>query len=313
VGKICWLASYPKSGNTWLRVLLANYQSKGDAPVAINALGTQIGSARPLFDEWAGIEASALDADTVDNLLPEVYRCAARAEAGVAFLKVHNGFRRNMLGEPLFPPDVSVGAVYVVRNVMDVAVSLGYHGGYGVAGAVDRLCRRGYSTAHSRGKLDTQLRQVLGSWSEHAASWNDQTLMPVHLLRYEDMLRRPVEEFARVVRFCGLPFEEDRVRRAVLFSGFEELRRQEQAGGFRETPECASAPFFRRGQAGSGARELPADLADRLVETHGETLRRFGYRGEKYAAHTGIGGGTEFRVNEYAARCGSGDLESGAQ
>ena len=71
VAKIVWLASYPKSGNTWMRVLLANYLRNADAPVDINALeGGPIASARVWFDEWVGIEASALDDATIE-------RCAA--------------------------------------------------------------------------------------------------------------------------------------------------------------------------------------------------------------------------------------------
>jgi aryl sulfotransferase len=96
-------------------------------------------------------------------------------------------------------------------------------------------------------------------------------------VRYEDLLQQPDRVFAAVVRFCGLPFDEDRVHRAVTFSRFDELRRQEQAHGFRERRERASAPFFRRGRAGSGREELPDELAQRLVHAHRDTLRRLNY------------------------------------
>jgi hypothetical protein len=282
-GKICWLASYPRSGNTWLRTLLANYQADGDRPVDINTLRSPGAAARGLFDEWVGLEASALDADTIDNLRPAVYRCAVREETGLVFVKVHDMFRRNNLGQVLFPREASAGAVYIVRNVLDVALSLAQHAGVDAIEAVEMLCDPCCAISRSEGKLDDQLRQVLGSWSGHISSWLDQTEMPVHCVRYERLLDDPMEVFAGVVRFCGLPFDEDRLRRAVRFSSFSELRRQECAHGFRERPEYSSASFFRRGEAGRGARDLPRQLSQRLIEAHGAMLRRFDYLPEPHS------------------------------
>jgi hypothetical protein len=79
------------------------------------------------------------------------------------------------------------------------------------------------------------------------------------------------------VRFCGLPWDAERVRKAVAFSDFSELQRQEQAKGFAERPAAAAGLFFRRGRAGGWRDELPPALVERLVNTHAETMRRFGY------------------------------------
>jgi hypothetical protein len=283
MAEICWLASYPKSGNTWLRALLANYKAYADQPVDINTLDTGGAAARILFDELTGIEASALDAETIDNLRPAVYRLAAREAGGLLFFKVHDMFRRNSRGEPLFPGDASAGAVYIVRNVMDLALSLSRHSGIESAGAVERLCDPGHAAARSEGRLDDQLRQVLGSWSGHVSSWLDQSELRVHLLRYEDLLRNPAEVFAGVVRFCGLPYDEERVHRAVAFSSFEELQRQEREHGFRERLEQSSSPFFRHGAAGRWTADLAPDLALRLRQAHGGMLRRLGYLNEEPA------------------------------
>jgi hypothetical protein len=277
MGDICWIASYPKSGNTWLRVLLANYRADSETPANINSLGDYGASARIVFDEWAGITASALDGVTVDNLLPDVYRCVAREETGRIFFKVHDMFRLTSLGQPLFPADVSMGAVYVVRNVSDIVISLAHHAGIGGPEAVERVCKSGYAIACSEAGLDEQLRQVLGSWSEHVSSWLDQSAIPVYLVRYEDLLRSPVEVFGGIVGFCGLPFDRERARRAVAFSRFDELRRQEQTNGFSERHERSSAPFFRLGRAGDGAEKLGAEMVQRLFDEHGAILRRLKY------------------------------------
>ena len=279
-GKICWLASYPKSGNTWVRALLTNYRIDGARPANINTLDGTVAAARSLFEEWVGIKASAFDAVRADNPLPEVYRGAAPAEDGVMFLKTHDMFRRTADAIWLFPAEASAGAVYVVRNVLDVAVSLASHAGVDAATAVERICDPGYAIAESLVAMDPQVRQVLGSWSGHVSSWLGQTAIPVHLVRYEDLVREPAVALSGIVWFCGLPYDEARVRKAVEFSGFEELRGQEDAAGFRERPEHASARFFREGRSGDGSRALGAELTQRLWDVHEDVRRRLGYARE---------------------------------
>ena len=109
------------------------------------------------------------------------------------------------------------------------------------------------------------------------SSWLDESDLPVHLVRYEDLRRDPVQTFGDVVRFCGLPLDEACARKAIAFSDFSELQRQERAKGFRERSVNAPGLFFRRGQVGAWREELSIGLARRLIETQGETMGRFGY------------------------------------
>lgn len=278
MAKINWLASYPKSGNTWMRALLTNYMRDGEAPVNINSLeGGPIASARLWFDEWAGLEASALNDAVVERLRPEVYRCLAGEATGPLFMKVHDAWGLTDRGEPLFPADVTAGVVYILRNPLDLANSCAHHWGTDVAQAVENMCDPGFVGASSPGALIDQLPQRMGSWTGHVRSWLDQSHLPVHLVRYEDLSGSPEETFGAVVRFFGLPFDPARVRKAIRFSDFAELQSQEQARGFREHSARAPGRFFRRGQVGAWRDELPWDLARRLIETHGETMCRFGY------------------------------------
>lgn len=279
--KIFWLASYPKSGNTWMRILLNNYLRNAPEPTDINKLqGGAIASARLWFDEWAGVEAAALDDATIERLRPGVYRCIARDEQETLYMKVHDAWGRTDRGEGLFPADVTGGVIYILRNPLDMAASCAHHWGLSVEQAVENLCNPDYASSRSLGDMTDQLRQKMGSWSSHVQSWLDESDLPVHLVRYEDMKRDPEAFFGEVVRFCGLPWDAERVSRAVAFSDFSELQRQENAKGFNERSPKAPGLFFRRGQAGSWREELPAHLVQRLIDVHGETMRRFGYLDE---------------------------------
>src|SRR4030067_3299012 len=138
---IIWLASYPKSGNTWMRVLLTNYLRNGNTPADINKLdGGPIASVRKGFDEWAGIEASALNDAVVERLRPDVYRGMAGESPDTIYMKVHDAWRRTDRGEPLFPADVTAGVVYIIRNPLDIVTSATHHWGTGMKKAVENLC-----------------------------------------------------------------------------------------------------------------------------------------------------------------------------
>jgi aryl sulfotransferase len=275
VSGILWLASYPKSGNTWLRVLLTNYLRDTGEPADINhLLGGPGAGSRESFDQWAGIEGSALDPNVVDRLRPQVYRCLARDADETLFMKVHDAWARVDTGEPMFPADVTLGVVYIIRNPLDLAGSCAHHWGTSIEAAVERMC--GGSAARLPA-LPGQLRQRVGSWSHHVRSWLDNSAGPVHVVRYEDLSVDPRRVFGGVVTFCGLDYDEDRVKNAVAFSSFAELQRQEASAGFGERSTAAPGGFFRRGEAGSWRDELPDQLAERLTAAHHETMERFGY------------------------------------
>lgn len=275
---IVWLASYPKSGNTWLRVLLANYLRDSGEPADINRffIGPIAGD-RQRFDEWAGVEASALAPEVVERLRPEVYRCLARDADQTLFMKVHDRWTRVDTGEPMFPADVTLGVVYIVRNPLDLAASCAYHWGAPIAEAAGTLCGTIPGPRAAGPGTPDQVRQRYGSWTEHVRSWVDESGLPVQVVRYEDLIVDPCGCAGDVVKFCGLDYDDDRVRKAVAFSSLAELRRQEASAGFRERSPVAPGGFFRRGEPGSWRDELPVHLAERLATAHYPTMRRFGY------------------------------------
>ena len=114
--KIVWLASYPKSGNTWFRVFLSNLLNKNDQPADINNLyATPIASNRELFDEATGLASSDLTPEEIDNLRPGVYEYAARNSKEFLYQKVHDAWIETELGEPMFSKNVTHGVVYFIR------------------------------------------------------------------------------------------------------------------------------------------------------------------------------------------------------
>ena len=284
MGKIIWLASYPKSGNTWLRIFLANLLSESDRPVDFNQLKDSerfgcIASARAIFDREVGVESSDLTGEEIDRYRPRVYERISqeieRSGGEAIFMKIHDAFTRNAWGEPIVSKVATQGVIYLIRNPLDVAVSYAHHMACPLEKAANILCNSDYTLENTEG-LSIQLRQRLLSWREHVISWVDEPDLPVHVMRYEDMQRRPLQAFRGAVLFAGLPDRPERLQLALDHSSFEQLQARECEKGFVEKPLKAKA-FFRQGKIGSWRGVLSETQVEMIVRAHGDVMRRFGY------------------------------------
>jgi aryl sulfotransferase len=277
VSRILWLASYPKSGNTWFRIFLANLLRGEGSPVSINELDSgALAGSRKLFDEYAGVEASDLTMGEIERIRPRVYESMVAGAGETWFIKIHDALHLTADGRPLVPASATEGALYFIRNPLDVAVSFAHHEGVGPDEILARMADPHAALSARTDRIAGQLRQRLQTWSRHVESWVDHARFPVHVVRYEDMKQFPLETFGRAVRFCGIDAESGRIEAALASCHLSELQRQEAANGFREK-NPNTARFFRRGETGAWRDELNEGQAARLIRDHGEVMRRFGY------------------------------------
>lgn len=252
-----WLASYPKSGNTWFRIFLANLLHPGSAQVSLNALptSTPIASSRLYFDQPLGVPSALLTEAELDRLRPAAAaRLGALWNTPLLVRKVHDAYRWLPDGQPLLGQAPGFSALYLLRAPWDVAVSMTHHFGVDLDEAVRRLSDPEHCLAKPGEALHSQLAQRLGSWESHVLGWLRAPL-PVCLLRYEDLKAQPLGSFRRAVRFLGLEHDDAAINAALDASRIETLQRQEAHERFTETPRRASR-FFRRGEVGEGLERL---------------------------------------------------------
>ena len=276
--RIGWLASYPKSGNTWLRVLLSALIGGGDG-VDINR--DMINTGVDNHDELSlhlDLESSEFTRDELLDLRPALHRALLAAFRGPLMLrKVHDACIRTPSGHRLFVPAVSVGAVYLVRDPRDVAVSLAAFHNRTIDDIVEMLDDPAAALANRTDRLPPQLPQPLTRWSDHVASWLDYAEMPVLLVRYEDMLTDVAVQLARIVAFLDLPATAEQCAAAVAAGSFSGLQAQEQRHGFCENHPANRGLFFRRGGWGGWRERLsPAQVA-RIEKAQAATMTRLGY------------------------------------
>lgn len=275
--KIVWLASYPKSGNTWFRVFLSNLLSGKEEPVSINRLhATPIASSRILFDDFAGVSSSDLSMQEIEELRPEVYRQIALEAKQLVFHKVHDAWKNTPSGKEMFPEDITRAVIYFIRNPLDVTVSFSFHSRMKPELMVDRINNKTYAFCDRKDRIYNQFRQKLMDWSGHVHSWVDQSGLPVLVLRYEDILENTFLNFKKALEFIGLDKSDAEIRKAIHSSSLKKLAAMEEEEGFIEKPIQMNA-FFRSGKAGNWREHLSNKVAQDLVSRHHPLMERYGY------------------------------------
>ena len=281
---IYWLASFPKSGNTWLRIFLTNYlriPEESDEFDINNLERTVIASARPIFDTFAGIESGHLTYEEIDRHRPDVYRRWAEARAnaldedGLMVSKVHDAYTYLPNGEPMFPLEATAGVIYIIRNPLDVAVSYAHHGSISIERSIATLASNHHALSAPRHGQGNQLRQRLLTWSNHVRSWNVPNI-PRLVVRYEDMTFKPLETFRAVVRFLQQEEDMERIEEAIELSSFDRVKSLEEETGFREKPYRMET-FFRKGKVGNWREHLTPEHVGQLIFHHGDVMRQYMY------------------------------------
>ncbi len=270
---LLWLASYPKSGNTWVRTFLANLIVDRREPVDVNDLSDYIGPeyAHFFYENLARRPLAEMTDKEINGLRPTVQRFLSERHPDVHFVKTHSTLAV-LDGISTISRDYTWGAVYLVRNPLDVAVSYAHHMGSPLATIVDLLEDPGARIPTTQ----YGVFQFLGTWSQHVRAWAGAQGLRKLVIRYEDLARDPVGSFASLCAFAGVPADAERLEKAIRFSGFDVLSEQETKAGFVERMNSESA-FFRKGRVGSWREEMPPHLAARVVASHGTVMRQCGY------------------------------------
>lgn len=276
MGKILWLASYPKSGNTWLRAFIHNLMSNAKAPVDINEMST-LTTGDSLVQWYRHLDPRpplAWSREDVAKMRRGAQLAMVASKPETVIVKTHNALLAPH-GIPIIQMDLTAGAIYVARNPLDLVLSLADHYGVDTDKAIEVM-----NDPNNGGLADGNIVfEIHSSWSIHVKSWTGKSHPGLLTVRYEDMLAKPLHSFGAITRFMGLKPSRERLERAIELSSFKNLRAQEEAKGFREKSEKGSS-FFRVGKAGQWKEKLTQAQIDRVVENHREQMARFGYLDE---------------------------------
>jgi hypothetical protein len=256
---IVWLASYPKSGNTWLRFLLYN--------VLHGPPEQSLDIARKIPDVHRPLPTDVLDSDRI-------------------FAKTHY-----MYTDQHPKAAESECAVLIMRHPVDVLFSsLNYRRLSGMT--TQQMSDAQYARHFIGNKGDPEFRSIgFGGWAEHIESWKDQQSFPVHVVKYEELKGNTSSELRTILNFLEIDADDAAVDGAVGASSFDSMRAME----IREKHTKAKNPsseslfvgtsqsrqsgtyFMNSGKSGRSLRTISPDLVGAFDKAFGPAMTKLGY------------------------------------
>ena len=279
---IVWIASYPKSGNTWVRIFLyqlmrimGGHPREDDEINKLDRASAYEVRLFGLFEQFLGKPLAAASRTEVIHVRPQVHAAIAQRAPAVALIKTHNILGR-IGGIATINLAVSRGTVYIVRDPRDVALSLASHLGAPLDEAIRVMASKGFRTEN---KAEAAF-EIWGTWSEHVYSWTSEPTDALLVVRYEDLKADPIRHFTAISDHLRQKPTPQQIAEAVELSAFDKLRQAENRRDFRERSPRAER-FFRFGRAGVWRDVLTSAQAQRIVDDHHEQMRRFGYLADR--------------------------------
>ncbi len=266
---IFWIASYPKSGNTWLRILISCYYYTENGLFYENVF-KKIGQ----FPEKMHFTSFEYD----KNIVTDTTRLWIKAQEKInndkklKFFKTHNAF--GALNNNHFTNSKnSIGAIYVVRDPRNVITSLKNHYELNDEQALKWMMNeKNFIYDVEKFKVDGYSDfQFVSSWNTNFKSWKSQKKIPIKIIKYEDLLNETYMVFKDVVEFINMTtnnkqkIDKEKLKNAVNSTFFDKLKDSEQKNGFSEAitskkDNKKKISFFNLGPKNDWRKILDKDL-----------------------------------------------------
>ena len=276
---IIWVASYPKSGNTWVRALLTSYYYTDDGHYDPKQL-IQI----PDYPN-PKIVGKKFIADNTVHLHWDKSQKNLCKDNKVIFLKTHNALLR-VGNYPFTTSEYTKGVIYIVRDPRNVVTSLKNHMDFNTYEDAFNFMKNENIILTNKEKVFSR-NQYLSSWKMNYTSWCKMNDYKKIIIKYEDMLKYPNETFKKLVTFTNLlsnhenKIDEKKLERAILSTNFENMKKTEKSGQFREnvfSPLTANKrEFFYLGPKNDWKTILDKNFVDKMNDYYLEDLKVLGY------------------------------------
>ena len=250
---IFWIASYPKSGNTWLRTLISAYYYSKDG-VFNESLIKNIGQ----FPEKKHFQGF----NYLPKLVIDTTRFWIKAQERInkdkklRFFKTHNVFG-SINNRKFTNKENTIGCIYIVRDPRNVITSLRNHYELDYTKALEwMLNSKKYIYDYEKVQEYSDF-QFISSWEKNYKSWVNQKIFPVKLIRYEDLSIKTLDIFSEIIDFIQSITQEKnslnhlKAQNSVKSTNFENMKKMEINNGFLESVlsknDPKKIPFFHLG------------------------------------------------------------------
>ena len=233
---IFWIASYPKSGNTWLRTLISSYYYSKDG-IFNHDLIKNIGQ----FPEKDYFKDFPLDTKNVVGTTKYWIKAQEKInfDKKLRFFKTHNVYGK-IDNKPFTNKENSLGCIYIIRDPRNVITSLSNHYELNYQDSLAWMTNHKKYIYDNRGDDDYGNFQFISSWSNHYKSWKIQKDIPIKIVRYEDLLLKTYEATKEIIQFINLNSDQKnkidikKLKNSVNSTSFSKLKKNEKEKGFSE-------------------------------------------------------------------------------
>ena len=274
---IIWIASYPKSGNTWLRSLISSYYfSKG----MFNLLDLK---KIPNFSVSDFINDSLLLQNGVDVAKQwlNVQREINKNYKKTLFFKTHNAsvaINKNLFTDS----DNTAGCIYVVRDPRNIITSYKNFEKKTYEEILNHMKNK-EAFLFSEKKTGFKSFEFIGSWADNYNSWFHNKLgIPICLIKYEDLVKDTLGELRKIIDFIAdvqniknYSFNNEKAERGVSDSSFENLSKMERERGFNEARY--DQKFFNMGEKNNWQKLLPISIKENIEQSFYGEMKELNY------------------------------------
>ena len=276
---IFWLASYPKSGNTWIRMFLRSYFLSSNQKFSLNEKG-MLDFEVSNFPTSELLKNANIDYSNFHNIAKNwvTLQDIINLNGKLNFLKTHNG-NFNLGNYPFTNTDNTIGGIYIVRDPRDVVLSYANHFGVNNDVSTDMLIDEENGEQYFDEKLkEKYFRSLMGSWSMNYLSWRHYKGRKIHLMRYEDLVKNPKKNFIKMLEYINsiisINIDQNRISKAVEETAFHKLQKLENREGFIEV---GKGKFFRKGKVGEWKENLDPKLTKKIEDHFRKEMMELNY------------------------------------
>ena len=280
---IIWIASYPKSGNTWLRSLISSYFFTDDGFFDFKLLKNIPSYPSPPFFEKYPDKFDKPEA-TAKYWINEQERINKNNNK-LIFLKTHNALCK-INGCSFTDTKNSLGAVHIIRDPRNVISSISNH--YQID--LDEALK--FMKTPNKAIFVKKDQRYLGfnalfSWSLNNKSWSECQKFPILTIKYEDLEKETFETFKKIFEFIKKvsklkeDFNQKKAEMAIENCNFEKLQKLEKEKGFYEAISKKNSSekikFFNLGNKNNYRDLLNKNLLDEMNLFYKDELKKYDY------------------------------------
>ena len=283
---IIWLASYPKSGNTYLRALLASYFFTEDGNFNFETLDSI-----KLFPHLTLFEKLGIDTSNENEVLKNYIKVQEKINQmnnnSICFIKTHSTLEA-VNGNQFTDLKNSLGAIYIIRDPRNTVTSYANHFDISIEQASEDMLSLKYLHGfRANDKFENSVLTHTGSWSSNYNSWKEFKKVDKYLLiKYEDLVLDPKKAFNSVIDFLNKfkkskhIINEKKLENALKTTSFNSLKNLEKEKGFVEALKDKNnnpVTFFKYGPKNDWKKILPEKIKKKLETSLKKEMSELGY------------------------------------